>query len=203
MLGIIAASVSWATGGNNLGLFFGGIVAATLLVPPTSLNESKVWHRLMVAGAVCDGIVVVWLIAMLAGPISIVQWFLCCVLLVAWCLMICGVAHLSKLLIKPTIPAAAIPVVLGLLWLSWPIWLSQLNSPPSVVSFLVSVNPLLAINGVLSNLDIWVEQSLTYRSLVRLGQDVPYEMPGVLRMMLFHSLTGGAALLVGWLVGRR
>ena len=206
-LSAAAAGACWAASGASLGLLFGGIVFAALLVPPLGLIEERMPGRLFIAAAVNDGIGLVWLIAWMAGSITFVQWMLCYVVLIAWCSALRGLTqligsvkvHHSSFIIhhSPRVPAAAIVVTLALLWITWPIWLSphfsSLGRP--TVGWLVSTHPLLAINGAVPNLGIWTERPIAYWHLTSLGQDIAYELPrSVLPCAILHLSIGVAAL---------
>jgi hypothetical protein len=196
-LGILASGVCLIAVGINLGFYFGGIIAAALLIPALSLAERSLVHRLFIAGAVTDGIAVVWLVG-LFGSISILQWLLCYALLICWAFALASVAHLLDQVIRHSILASAIVVVMALLWLSWPVWLWQVDWP-----ILVKVHPLFAINGMLSNLGVWPERPIAYQHLMRLGQDIPYALPrNIAPAVAIHLLVGSTALLLGRVVGR-
>jgi hypothetical protein len=95
--------------------------------------------------------------------------------------------------------ASAVATALSLAWLAWPIWLSGSVDRPVVVraiAWLIPVHPLLALNGLLSDLGVWGELPLMYQ-LTALGQDVPYSLPGsVATCVAMHFLLGGALLLL-------
>jgi hypothetical protein len=89
--------------------------------------------------------------------------------------------------------AAATAVVLGLAWLTWPIWLSPIlvrGGLGGVVQNLVKVNPPLTINGILTNEPAWTERSLAYH-LTDLNQDVPIQLPANARACAaLHGILG-------------
>lgn len=210
-LGGGAAGICYLATGATLGLFFGGVLFAALLVPPLSLSEQKLRDRLAVAAGLCDGIAVVWLVAVMAsGQISLAQWLRCYVVLIAWCAALATVANLVASCGSgsghSTVVAAAITVTLALLWLTEPIWLGAVLSHFEDQSWLARsaiVHPLFALNGVLKNLGIWTEQPVAYRYLFTLGQDVPYKLPpSIVPAAAVHLLAAAAALL-GWLWGEK
>ncbi|HVT89214.1 MAG TPA: hypothetical protein VHD56_10210 [Tepidisphaeraceae bacterium] len=234
VLGIASASACWAAVGLNLGLFFGGIIAASLLTPPLTLGEKRLIERYLVAGAVVDGIAVIWLAAVFGQQVTLSQWALCYVILIAWSFALCGLTmlilrtvclfHLARRentpgdprsvdrglndksqnpSVNPTLSdstvSSAIVVVLAMLWLSWPIWLSQINTP-----VLISAHPLFAINGMLRNFGAWPERPIAYRYLMRLGQDLPYTLPrNIGPMIAVHLLIGAIGLIAGYTAGKR
>ena len=90
-----------------------------------------------------------------------------------------GIALILARARLPVVFAAAVAIVLGLAWLTWPIWLSTnlVNGGLSgAVQKLVKVSPPLTINGILTNEPAWTERSLAYH-FTDLNQDVPIQLP--------------------------
>jgi hypothetical protein len=223
ILATAAESACYAFVGQNLGLLIGGLVFAALLVPPLSLAEDRLLDRLLVAGSVNDGIAIVWLVAVFTSPITFEQWVLCYAVLIAWCFALVGIASLIRSLefarreYTPgsprcnhrglngdSIPASAIVVLLALLWISSPVWLATvLPTCPTLNAWIVRLHPLMAMNGTLRNMGLWSERPIAYRYLLTLGQDVPYELPGVTPMVVFHCLICAAGLALSRVLGRR
>lgn len=198
LFGVLASGISLVVVGPNLGFFFAGVMASALLVPALSLAESTLGLRLIVAAAITDGIAIVWLIALLLAPVTLVQWLLCYAILVGWCLALVGLAHAIERLARSALLASMIVPLGALMWLAWPVWLSGANA-----AILVSAHPLFALNGVLAHLGIWTERPLAYNHLMRLGQDFPYALPtGIAAAAGLHLLIGSIALLVGRVAGR-
>jgi hypothetical protein len=219
----MAEGACFAALGTKLGLFFGGIIFAALLVPPLVLAQERLVDRLMIAAAICDGIAIVWLIALFDGTIKLRQFLSCYVLLAAWCaallgatMLIAGIAsqfHLARRdytsgprcnhrgLNGSAIVAAAIATFIALSWLTSPIWfaahLSHANSS-FYISWFVPPHPLLAINGILANLGVWSEKPIAYAYLLNLGQDVPYTLPhSIWPCATVHLLIGAAGMCIG------
>ena len=180
--------------GATLGLFFGGIVFATLLVPTLCLAEDKILDRLIISAAVCAGIAVAWLAS---GSTTLAQFLNCWAILIAWCFALIGASVFVLRIFKNPIVSSAIVVTIAMAWLSWPIWLGP-HLPGKSVAFLTAAHPLLSINGVLSNLGIWSERPLAYRYLINLGQDVPYNLPrNIFAMVVVHLLIGAVGISLG------
>lgn len=197
VLGLSVAGVGLLATGFSLGFYFAGIVAAAILIPSLALAERSVLHRLFIAGAVTDGVAIMWLAGLL-GSLSIKQWLVCYALLICWAFALAGLAHLLDRVIRNGLFASAIVVVIAILWLSWPIWLSNVGSPA-----LVATHPLLALNGVLSEYGVWSEQPIAYQHLMRLNQDIGYELPrSIAPAAGGHLLVGAIALLLGRVVGK-
>jgi hypothetical protein len=191
---------AWGVVGGNLGLFFFGMILATLLAPPLCLADERVVSRVLTAAAIAMGIGLVELAAGVKASMSIVSLIACLGLLMSWTLALAGIASALAWLVRSPalrVPAAGVTTALGLAWLSWPVWLAQaLPGHPWIVQWLVPAHPLLAINGALRELGIWTQRPIAYRWLVTLGQDVPYALPAsVLPAILLHG--GIAVVLLG------
>jgi hypothetical protein len=198
LLAVVAATLCRVFAGVSLGLFIGPFAFTTLIVPPLAVVEEKqVAAQWLVPLAVCVGSAVVWLSA-LGQLLTFSQWVACCVALLAYAGALCGVA---SLLVTPRVNpflAAGLVTVLGLLWLTWPVWLSpQLLKPggDELVSWLVPAHPLFGVNGVLLHLGTWDRHDIAYEKLTVLNQDMFYALPrGVLRTTLAHALVAALAL---------
>jgi hypothetical protein len=206
LLSTIAAACCRSAAGISLGLFFGGVAFATLLVPPLVAAEESIRRRLLHAGLVALGVAVVWLTA-LGQRLTFAQWFACAAALAAYVFALAGVcAVLIAVRVLPVLAAAATTTA-GLLWLSWPVWLSHAlrgAHGDSLVAWLVPAHPLFAINAVLIHFDTWDRHPLAYGRLTVLNQDVFYALPGgVLGTTLWHALLGGIAVGVTYAIGRR
>lgn len=191
-MGLASGVVCFWAAGATLGLFFGGMAFAALLVPPLCLAEARLADRLLVAGAVNDGIATVWLVAVFFSPVTFLQWLGCYLLLICWCGALAGLACSLNRLLRSAIPAAAGAMAAAMLWLAAPVWLAHAD-----VQWYLPAHPLLAINGVLKNLGIWSQHPIAYQYLLNLGQDVPYELPGIWPAAMIHLAIGVAGLVLG------
>jgi hypothetical protein len=164
----------WAVGGA-LGLFLGAILLLTLYMPGLSLagHSALRWIAPVAASA---GVGLVWLFAISGADVTWGEWVRCCLVLgaYAWCLT--GFVVLLSAARIPAALSAGITLLLGLLWLTWPVWLSPWLTQ-GLADWLVPANPLLAINGVLRHLGTWDHGSLAYSSLTVLNQDISYHLP--------------------------
>lgn len=195
VLGLLAQFICYASLGTTLGFYFAGIIATALLVPAMSLAERSVVHRLLIAGAVADGIGIVGMLGIVRS-ISFADWALWYVLILCWSFAMAGLAHGLEWVSRNGIVAAAIVVVLAILWLGWPIWFNRLN-----VGWMVSAHPLFAVNAVMPQLGVWPERPIAYQYLMRLGQDIPYGLPSsILPAGAGHLLVGAFGLLIGRVV---
>ena len=175
-----AAAACWWAAGNSLGLFFGGLFAATFLTPAAVLGSGNFARAISGLAVVVGPIVIVWVIPVLKGvgyartmgangldPGGIFSR------------RSAGIALVLARLGCPAVFAAAVAIVIGLAWLTWPVWLSSIlvaSGLGGIVQHLVAVHPPLVINGILTNEPAWTERSLAYH-LTNLNQDVPIQLP--------------------------
>src|SRR5439155_18913499 len=111
--------------------------------------------------------------------ITVLQWLLCDIVLIAFASAVAGQAVAMVKVTRHLLAASAITVILNFAWLSWPIWLAPHLSgarQTMLVSWLVWLHPIFAINGALSDLGTWTHQPIMYH-LTNLGQDIPYTLP--------------------------
>jgi hypothetical protein len=84
-------------------------------------------------------------------------------------------------------------MVIGLVWLTWPVWLSPSlvkNGADQTVANLVRIHPPLTINGILTNEPAWTERSVAYH-LTNLNQDIPISLPeSIWACVAVHGLIG-------------
>jgi hypothetical protein len=205
VLSLVASCLCYRATGPTLGLFFGPILLATFLVPPLVLahEESPLSQALAVAG-VALGVLPVWLYAALlndpdgqphATPADVLR---CLPVLAAYALALAGIAAaLSRVPRTPAALASFVTMLLGIAWLTWPVWLSAwLPGKDAFVAWLGPLNPLLAVNAALKHMGLWDEQRLAYR-LTALVRDVTYAPPaGVRWSVLFHASLGAGMFLI-------
>jgi hypothetical protein len=198
----LAASAAMVTAsGVNLGMLFGAIALAAILIPPMSLVRAKLGHALLICAMVCDGLAIPWLIALWNAPVTLIQLLLCYVLMIGWCAALFGLTLAMARFFRDEITSSAIVVVLAMLWLSSLIWLPASTGAP--VDGLLAVHPLFALNGLLKELGIWTQQPIAYKYLFTLGQDVPYVLPAtVWPCVALHSLIGMVGIGIGRVRGR-
>ena len=202
-LALAAAAMCRAAVGVSLGLFFGGVAVVTLLVPTLSAGERSPGRGASVATSASVGVALVWLTA-LGDLLRPGQWLACCLVLFAYALALAGGCHaLIAARWNPTVAAGLVTGV-GLLWLTWPVWLTAPLLRPggdALAAWLVPAHPLFAVNGVLSHFDAWDRYPLAYRRLTVLSQDVFYAMPATVLWATvahatFAAATFAAALLM-------
>jgi len=92
------------------------------------------------------------------------QYLNCAVILLGYVLALVGLAVLCRAMTHSAIAATTITLLLGTAWLTWPIWLANVvdSAQSPAIRFLAPAHPLLAINGVLRDLDFWGTSPLAY-----------------------------------------
>jgi hypothetical protein len=187
ILSIVTTALCYAAAGDSLGFWLGPIALCALIVPPLVARQPDRLRVLFEAGAVVDGVAVVWLIVALVSPQATrLQWLMCCLVLLAFAWALWGLTRVLR--------SAAVVTTIALAWLTWPVWMSPWVTA-SAAAWLAPAHPLLAINHVMANLGVWTQQRLMY-PYTALGQDVPYAMPrSIWPCVLVHGIVGLMALL--------
>ncbi len=204
----ITTAVAWYFAGDGLGMFFGGIIAATVLAPGLILSESGGWkHRILIAGAVADGVGMVWLISLFVSPITLAQGLRGYLLLIAWVGALAGMVAILERLTRSRAFTAAVTTLGAAAWIGWPIWLApalQGTARAGLVQRMAAAHPLLVMNSVIPQEGYWIERTYIYH-LVSLNQDVALSLPSSIwpAVMIYLALAGLAGLIVyssngGW-----
>lgn len=171
-----------ATLGGSLGVFLAGVALVTVLGP---FLPRMIWG---VVGVVA----VAWLVTVVRRDVRLVDWLEAVVVLAACAAAVAGLASIMR-----WDGGAGVVLVLGLLWLTWPFWMSSFfhgSDGEGIVAALVWGHPTFAINGVMEGpLSVpWAQHRLAYEQ-TNIGDDVPYAMPRtVWPAVILH---GGVALL--------
>jgi hypothetical protein len=190
---LAGCAACWWAAGTSLGLFFGGLFLVTFLTPAAILEQKEFRGIALSLAASVGPIAATWLIADLKTSDTIGQWIEATTVLIAYTLAIAGIAVLLSACKLPEIFAAAIAIILGLAWLTWPVWLSATlvnHEANSAVENLVKLHPPLVINGILTGEPAWTEMSLAYH-LTNLNQDVPIRLPSsVIPCAALHAIIG-------------
>jgi hypothetical protein len=204
---LVGAIACFVSAGPSLGLFLGGLIIVTIVVPPLTLSETLSTNRLIVLGASVLPLCAIWLVAIIMSEPEqrprISEWLATCAILIAYAIALAGLSAAFRLTTRSAIPSAALAVISGLTWLTWPIWASSTwsgGASEAAVARKVALHPGLAINGQLSRpLGNWTEQSLAYH-LTELGQSVNFILPqSAWLCVLLHGLIGIALLaLAHW-----
>jgi len=200
-LGVLSAIACRYAGGGTLGLYLAPLVFVVLLVAPLVL---AVPHSLLAAGVVpllaAAGVSVIWLTS---GPAAWGEVFACALVLLSVALLAGGLALILARGLGSATVGGAVAVVVLLVWLTWPIWLSaslESSAGQRLTPQLTVFQPLLAVNAVVKELGIWTQQRVMY-NLTALGQHVSYGLPeSIWPCVLAHGLTG---LALGAMARRR
>jgi hypothetical protein len=145
-----------------------------LLVPPAAAIAGRGPGGGLMGTMIGLGIGGVWLLPVFRDVMSCGQWALCVGIVLSLAVLVEAVVRLILVVASP-LTASATVTLLGLAWLTWPIWLATWLAGASL-RWSVALHPLFAINHVVANLGIWTEQQVAY-NLTTLGQDVSYQLP--------------------------
>jgi hypothetical protein len=190
-------SVCYGVAGNTLGVFVGGIVGLTLIVPGAVAGEKNWWGRAWAVEGAVMGVGIIWSILAMRGVLSASEYLACVVVLAAHGIALAGLAVMLKAVKLPGACASAIVIALALGWLSWPIWMAphQHGEEHSAsVGWLMRTHPVFAINQALTRPmpGIWQEQKIMYQ-LVSIGQHVSANMPETIWWCVGGLVVVGAA----------
>ena len=209
--------------GETLGLFLGGLAAATLLVPGLSLIEPTWRRRLAVAGGAWVGIAIVCLTAVLSRDVEVLrepghpavdglvlftEWLAAMAVILAYALALAGLAAALRRTGLAAVGSAALTVAIASAWLTWPIWMAPWLKGASgqrIVAVLVPAHPLFAINGALwERYSVpWAQHRLAYQ-LTNIGDDIPYTMPkNILPAVATHAGCGCILMFLAVIKPRR
>jgi hypothetical protein len=195
-----AMGACWWAAGPSLGLFFGGLFVATFLTPASAL-ANHVSRSLVGFLTVVIPIAAVWLCTALKTSNTPPQLAQAILILIVYVLAISGIALLAARIGIPKLFASAFAIVLGLAWLTWPVWLAGNlleAGHASAIQNLVAIHPPLTINGVLLGEPAWTERSVAYH-LTNLNQDVPIQLPqNAARCAAVHGMIGVSLWIAAW-----
>jgi hypothetical protein len=200
LLGAILAATCWWAAGASLGLFLGGLGVVAIVGPAAAMAEEGWFRRLIAMAAVVDGVGIVWLAVALSGPVRIGQWFECYCVLAGFAALLLGIALFAWKMGLGDVGAAAVGVIAGVLWLTWPVWAAAAIEGPRgqrVAGWLIKVGPVFAINSAVKEMGVWSERGIAYRS-TNLNQTVAYTLPeSVWPCAACHLVLGAAMIYVG------
>jgi hypothetical protein len=183
--------------GRNLGLFFGGLLLASILAPLLVVVEKELKSRILIVTGIVGAMTIVWLSCVFNDAITLGEWSGAVMVLLVFAL---AAAALAALFARVRIPPAAV-VVVAIAWLSWPIWLAPAlrggQSSERIVGVVVAVNPTFAMQGALAkSFNVpWAQYRIAYR-LTNIGDDIPYQMPtSKLGCGFFHGVIAFIGML--------
>ena len=191
------AAWGYLAAGKTLGALFAGAGAIPLIAPGIIVcarSEGECFRGFVSALA---GIGTVWSIS-LSGSVRILEWLDCIIVLSTLGLAVCGLSiALLNLRINRSL-AYAITIVLGLLWLTWPIWTATWLrgvDKQAIVDKLISVHPLFVINAAVArSLPVpWTQFRIAY-TIMSVGQDTPFALPKNLAGCAWLHILVGLAL---------
>ena len=193
-LAATGAAAGYTALGPSLGVFVWAFALAALLVPPAAAMRETLTDQAAAVGGVAGVLLLLVLLAATSAGVSIWAATGVGLLLLTAALPLWGLAAaLGRLGLDPLYAAAA-AVLLGLAWLTWPVWGSTLPGAGGLAGY----HPLFAANGLLTDLGIWTERPLAYR-LTAFGQDVPYALPSPAAACAVHAAVGAVLLALAHL----
>jgi len=145
---LAALGIAWACGGT-LGVYIGALLAVTMLIPPTVSATRPPRDRLLVILLVVAPLVGGWLTTARRTNTTIEEWTASSAVVLAYAVALAGIVSALPIARLSATVSAALTVVLGLAWLTWPIWLSRTwNGEASApwVNHLVVVHPGLSVS---------------------------------------------------------
>ncbi|MGA2501909.1 MAG: hypothetical protein ABSH20_29555 [Tepidisphaeraceae bacterium] len=186
----------------SLGTLLGGLAASTAMMPGLVAAQHRWLDRLLAVVCFTVPLAAAWLQLVNRDLLQAGEWILASFVLLAYGGGIGGLTCLLRMLAAQATKgrecgtmAAAVTVVAGVLWLSWPIWMAPWLSGPAgekTVARLVAMHPAFALNGRLIRAFPvpWAQYRLAYE-LTNIGDDIPYELPrAVWPCVLLHVAVG-------------
>ena len=194
---VLALVIAFALG-TSLGTFFAGLAVVSILVPFAAVSDRRPLQQWLACACVTDAIAITWLVIVLReSDLTLLQWLkaYCLVVGLAW--MLWAIAAAAQWLGARATSAASITVVIGLGWLTAPVWLLHHLQTPELLPWmgkLIAVHPLFAMNTIWP-LGVWTESPIAYR-IMNLNQDVFYQLPSSpWPSVLMHTSVGIVGLI--------
>jgi hypothetical protein len=204
-LALLLAVLCYVCAGATLGLYLGGLAVVGLIVPPVLLGQRTLLDVVVAVGGMIVAIAIVWLIPVFQSVVAIFEWLGGCMVLGAYAISLLGI---SCRVVGSAVVASALTVILGLSWLTWPIWLAPGLTGAGrerIVADLVYAHPLFGLSGAMKSAFPvpWAQYRIAY-ILTNIGDDIPYELPAtIIPCLLLHFSTGGVLLFASRLRRRR
>ena len=126
-LGAGATVFCYVATGAGIGLYFGGLAMAAILVPSLASQHLRRRDAFLAAASVIDGIGAVWLVSAFTSPVTFGQWLAAYALLAAVGMALLGLTLLLRRVVGSTL-AASLTTTLFIAWFAWPVWLSPFLS---------------------------------------------------------------------------
>ena len=188
VIAALATLLCYAAAGNSLGFYLGPVFAIALILPPLVAAQQRLLDALVAAGAIIDAVGIAWLFAVSGPHLSFLQWLQCYLVLAAFALALMALTRIT---------AAWVAVIVGVAWLTWPVWAAPFLDI-TLARWLTPAHPLMAINRVVLHMGAWAEQPLMYEHAT-LNQDVPYALPrSIWPCVIVHAAIALSLLAPGW-----
>jgi hypothetical protein len=202
LLCVAASLVGYAVAGPSLGLFFWGFCVLSFFVPAAVLAARDTREALIHIASTTAAVAIVWLVPVCQTPDTLAQWAQLVLVLASYGLAIGMVTLLAARTHMGFPLASGLAVLLGMAWLTWPLWFLPylMRFSTGTANFMVDIHPPLVANGILVSESPWTEKSLAYQ-LTSLNQDVPVELPK--RGWLCIAVHGGLGMVLLLTCARR
>jgi hypothetical protein len=205
VLAALAMLLCWHVAGNSLGFFFGGFFVAVLVAPAAIFSAECVRSGILPVALTALAIAVVWLAGVNRDEASFGEWLELGLIVLCVSFALAGLSGLLGRYLGQTI-AIAVVVLLGLAWLTWPVWLCTYlakSGSQKTADVLVEISPLLTTNGVLKNESPISERTVAYQ-LTNLNQDIAMSLPdSPWKCAGFHALIAAGCFGLIYVVKRR
>ena len=204
-LAALAMLVCWHVAGISLGFFFGGFFVAVLVAPAAIFSAPCVRSGILPVALTAFAISLVWLFGVNRTAATFGEWIELGLMVFCLSFALAGLSGFLGRYLGQTI-AIALVVLLGLAWLTWPVWLCTYlaeSGSQRTADALVETSPLLTANGVLRNESPISERTVAYQ-LTNLNQDIAMSLPdSPWKCAGFHALLAGGCFGMIYVVRRR
>jgi len=172
---IVFTAAARLASGATLGSIIGGQIGIAILIPPLVIAPLPGRRQIHAVAAVIAGVLIVWWTTLdrshfPAGPMLAVT-----VCAVAWAINLAMLTIAGQRIgLGPVAPGCVIAIAIA--FFTWPIWLAE-HISSATAGRLAALHPALVANGVLTSTYPWFEQSVAYRELTVLNQNIPCALP--------------------------
>src|SRR4051812_25406487 len=118
LLSATGALACYIASGATLGVFLGGLLIVTILLPPLFLADDHWPARLSAFSATLTPIGIIWLIAALRSDTRFLEFVAAFAILSAYALALAGLSLSLRMFRLSAVAAAAMTVILALAWLT-------------------------------------------------------------------------------------
>jgi hypothetical protein len=180
VLSLFGALACYAVAGPSLNLFLGHLVLLIVLAPVLVMAEASAVARLTALAASFIPFTAVGFFAFTRSEIHFGEWWRTTTVLLLFAFALSAISVVLRQFKCPITVSAAASVIVGLVWLTWPIWASrtwQGEDSAGRILLLSNFHPGMLIDGQLAKTSGgWASQTIAYH-LTDLNQNVSYSPP--------------------------